>query len=508
VRLHGICPIHGPVSRLDAIVGAILAQELASAILSYNTFADVVDSFESVMDLDERSYVADVAGAYSECQKTWGYLQNNPQALAIAVRDSESLTDEGNELNKIHLSSIFRALESVIGREVREEEHSPPRPKREVCLDRSLAADRACRLLLEFLTPRQRSDLLDTGSFKVHSESGRAFRLIFALHGNVIEFEGARTQEVKVTYCGNFGGGQVPLADNLLAQLFALSGDAQKFLDVANKVEHDHYGFVQVEEEDFQHIRDIAGATVPLHRPVRTRVQFVDDEMPDCTMRFTYHRTRGVAGIRVPQKFQESWREVAHYRRRRPLSSYLKDGWRLEADLLHQYMDCCGSSLVTTRGLMKAENRIIALDLPNGRRTTFANPCVVDQSSKYSIVSHHSDLCPHLKGSVLRPTRTCVAYTDIHGDSRVIELEGRMSHTILKAIEELDGITLTDTCLPFSMYWAPAGKESVWRENLGGIPFAQHIRTRMERDFEAYNECRERYRRVFPVIDWRAAYSR
>lgn len=92
------------------------------------------------------------------------------------------------------------------------------------------AKQRAEKLLFETLTPQQKEDLTKKGSFYLHTQSGRKYRIDRHTHGNVYLYD--EKDRIVRKFCAQPSG--VPADDAILAQKLALETDEDSFLRVAN----------------------------------------------------------------------------------------------------------------------------------------------------------------------------------------------------------------------------------------------------------------------------------
>ncbi len=105
--------------------------------------------------------------------------------------------------------------------------------RRETEARRKAAADRAERLLLEYLTPEQRKTYRHYGWFVVRSQSGRRYMIWAknALYYNVGELND--NGQAVLHFCAH-ASENVPMGDHLLVQKLMLEHHEAEFRRVAN----------------------------------------------------------------------------------------------------------------------------------------------------------------------------------------------------------------------------------------------------------------------------------
>ena len=97
--------------------------------------------------------------------------------------------------------------------------------------------NKAINLLWNHLNRWQKKTLLNNGWFNVVSNAGQKYRIMYALHGNVVKL--SKHNKVLCVYCGHMGA-DIPIADTLLSQKLMLKHMPHHYEEKATLVNPKH----------------------------------------------------------------------------------------------------------------------------------------------------------------------------------------------------------------------------------------------------------------------------
>lgn len=110
------------------------------------------------------------------------------------------------------------------------------------------AERRALNLMKHLFGTRVYHQIVNKGETWVKGADGMHYRLFWSRHGNVAVYEHRYKTHAKkagkdwkpvAAYCGHFGE-DYPISDQIIAQICMLKTDPHRYIDQANKVQHEH----------------------------------------------------------------------------------------------------------------------------------------------------------------------------------------------------------------------------------------------------------------------------
>jgi hypothetical protein len=97
------------------------------------------------------------------------------------------------------------------------------------------ACERAEKMLLRLLSPRQRRKYRKSQSFTVTAASGRKYRILPTRILNVEELKPKSRKKVARAWCMVPSDRDVPVYDQMAAQMLLLQADEEKFKEIATR---------------------------------------------------------------------------------------------------------------------------------------------------------------------------------------------------------------------------------------------------------------------------------